>query len=52
MGILSGKKTYIIAITGAITAIGSFLYGGIDLQELVAALFNAAAAATIRNGIK
>lgn len=50
-GILSGKKTYVIAVTAALTAIGSYLYGGIDITQLVQALFAAAAAASIKSAI-
>lgn len=51
-GILEGKKTYILAALGALTAIAGYLTGSIDLPTLVQALFNAAGAFTIRKAIK
>lgn len=51
-GILSGKKTYIVATTGLFTAIGAYLYGGIDMKELIEALFIAVGAFTMRQGIE
>lgn len=50
-GILEGKKTYVLAIVGAITAIAGYLTGSIDISTLVQALFNAAGAFTIRQAI-
>jgi hypothetical protein len=48
---LSGYKTYIVALGGAITALGAYLSGGISFVELVTALFNAAGVAGIRHGV-
>lgn len=50
-GVLAGKKTYIIAITAALTAIGSYLYGGIDITQLIQALFAAAGAASLKAAV-
>ena len=51
-GALSGKKTYISAGLGAVTAIAAYLMGDIGGQEALTVLWNAVLAATIRNGIK
>lgn len=50
-GWLAGKKTYIVAATAIITAIGSYAYGGIDIKELIEAIFAAITAMTMRAGI-
>lgn len=49
--IFQGKKTYVVALGGALTAIGAYFTGDIDSIELAKALFNAVVAATIRAGI-
>lgn len=50
-GILAGKKTYLVAISGAITAIAAYLYGGIELDLLIKSLFEAVAVFTTRAAI-
>ena len=50
-GWLAGKKTYITAITGALTAVGAYLYGGLDIGGLIEALFEASAIAGLRAGV-
>lgn len=48
---LSGYKTYIVALGGAITAVGAYLSGTVGFVELVTALFNAAGIAGLRHGV-
>lgn len=47
----NGKKTYIVAIGAALTAIGGFMTGQINLVELIAGLFGATGLGTLRAGI-
>ena len=47
---LAGKKTYIVAIGAIITAIGAYANGALDLSGLVAAIFAALAAMTLKAG--
>lgn len=51
MGALSGKKTYITALLGALTAIGAYLAGDLSGADTLQAVWGAVMAATIRNGI-
>jgi len=48
---LSGKKTYIVAATGVLTAAMAWAEGGIDLQGLITAIFAGIAACTVRAGV-
>ena len=48
---LKGYKTYIVAGTAIVTAIGAYLYGGIDLPTMVQSIVGAILAMTVRQGI-
>jgi hypothetical protein len=48
---LDGKKTYLVAIGGIVTALIAFVNGQIDGVGLVTAVFNAVGAMTIRAGV-
>ena len=50
-GILSGKKTYIVAGLGVLGSIAAYLTGDITLGSLITALIASISAATLRNGI-
>jgi len=50
--ILPGKKTYLLAIGAALTAIGAFASGNMEVGQLVEALFAAGAMMTLRRGMK
>ena len=47
---LQGKKTYIVAIGAIVTAVGAYTEGSIDLSQLVAAIFAALGAMTLKAG--
>ena len=49
---LRGKKTYVVAAAAILTAFSAYLSDKIDIQALVAALFAAIAAMTMRAGVK
>lgn len=49
--LLSGKKTYLLAVAGILTALIAFANGDLDSQGLVMAVYNALAAVTIRAGV-
>lgn len=51
-GILSGKKTYVVSITGALAAIGAYLTGDIGLADLIQSLIVAVSTATLRAGVQ
>ena len=48
---LKYKKTYIVCAAAILTAIGTYLGGGMDLGQLVTAIFAAITAMTMRAGI-
>ncbi len=48
---LKGKKTYLVMISAAITALVSYLDGALNGKELVAALFAVLTGSTLRAGI-
>jgi hypothetical protein len=50
-GFLSGKKTYITAIIGVITAIGGYLTGDFGLVDTVQTVLTAVLGATIRASV-
>ena len=49
---LEGKKTYLIAIANALSAIALYTAGQTDLAELIQALFMSLGGATMRSAIK
>lgn len=48
---LAGRKTYILAVVGALTAVAAWSTGEIDGEKLVVALYAAATAASMRAGV-
>lgn len=50
-GFLAGKKTYITAITGIITAIGAYLIGEMDLVQTFQAVWPLITVAFLRKGV-
>lgn len=48
---LAGKKTFLISGAGALTALAAFASGAITQTELIHALYEAAAACTLKAGI-
>lgn len=48
---LKGKKTYIMAIVGVLTAVAAWADGQIELTSLVGAIWAAAQTAFIRAGV-
>ena len=48
---LKGKKTYIVAAVGIVSAVVAWSEGGIDTQALVAAIWAGIASMTIRAGV-
>jgi hypothetical protein len=50
-GWLSGKKTYIVAITTILSAIGSYLVGDASLATTIQFVVTAVLGMTIRSGI-
>lgn len=48
---LKGKKTYILAVVGIVTAIVAWSEGGIDTQALIGAIWGGIASMTIRAGV-
>lgn len=50
-GILAGKKTYVVAGLGILTAIASYLTGELALAETIQGIFVAIGAMTLRAGI-
>lgn len=50
-GILAGKKTYITAALGILTAVAGYVTGTIEIKELVEAIFIGITAMTMRAGI-
>ena len=48
---LSGYKTYIVAVVAAITAISAYLTGDLELPDAAQTVLTAVLAATVRNGI-
>lgn len=51
-GKLKGKKTYVVAFTASLGAIGSYLVGELSLAEVMPIMIEAVLGATIRHGIK
>jgi hypothetical protein len=51
MNILPGKKTYIVAVVGLITVIGSFMTGDFTLQESLVRALELLGLATLRLGV-
>ena len=51
MGILKGKKTYVLAAVAIVTAVGALLTGDIDGAQAGQAILTALLGATIRNAI-
>ena len=47
---LQGRKTYIIAFGAIATAVGAYANGALDLSGLVAAIFAALGAMTLKAG--
>lgn len=47
-----GKRTYIVAAVGAITAVGAFLTGDMPAGDLVRDLWACVVACTMRSGMK
>ena len=52
LDLFPGKKTYILAIGMAFTALGAFLTGNMELGAFVEALFAAGAMITFRKAMK
>lgn len=50
-GILQGKKTYVTAAIGALTAIGAYLTGEMELADAAKMVWVSVIAIFIRNGI-
>lgn len=48
---LKGKKTYVAAALGILTAVGGYLTGDMSLAETMKACFEGVMAMTIRHGI-
>jgi hypothetical protein len=48
---LKGKKTYVVAIVGLVTAIGGWLTGDLSLADAIQAGLTAVLGATIRHGV-
>ena len=51
-GFLAGKKTYITAVTGILTAIGAYLIGEMTLVETFQAVWPLIAVAFLRKGVE
>ena len=51
MSFLKGKKTYIAAAGGVLTAIGGYLTGAMDLAQAITLAWQSIAAATLRKAI-
>jgi hypothetical protein len=50
-GFLAGRKTYVLAALGALSALGGWATGQVTDEQLLRALFESAVAATLRHGI-
>ena len=50
-GILSGKKTYVTAIVGVITAVAAHLTGEMEFSDMVRTIWVAVMAIFLRNGL-
>lgn len=50
-GILSGKKTYIVAGLGALGYVAAYLTGDMSLVDAIQGMFTAILGATIRAGV-
>lgn len=50
-GFLAGKKTYITAITGIVTALGAYLVGDMTLVEMFQVVWPLFSVAFLRKGI-
>lgn len=48
---LSGKKTYLVAASGILTAITAFANGQLSAVELAFAIFNGTGLAALRSGL-
>lgn len=48
---LKGKKTYVIATLGILSAVGAYLTGDLSLADTMKACFEGVMAMTLRNGI-
>lgn len=48
---LSGKKTYIVAFSGVVSAVAAYATGQISTFELVASIFGGTGLATLRSGV-
>lgn len=48
---LSGYKTYITGAIAIVTAVGTYLYGGIDLTTMIQGIFASLMAMFIRHGV-
>ncbi len=51
MSILSGKKTYLVALGGVLTAVGGVLTGTLGLAEAIQLAVTSLLGATLRSGI-
>jgi hypothetical protein len=47
---LQGKKTYLVAVSAILTALIAYLNSSISLSELIAAIYGAITAITIKAG--
>ncbi len=52
LDLFPGKKTYILAVGAALTAIGAFLSGNMELGAFVETMFAMGFAVTFRKGMK
>lgn len=50
-GFLAGKKTYITALTGILTAIGAYLIGEMDLIQTFQVVWPLISVAFLRKGV-
>lgn len=51
-GMLEGKKTYVTAVIGALTAIGAYLTGEVELADAARMVWVAVIAIFVRSGIE
>jgi len=51
MGILKGKKTYIVGTLGIISAVAGYLVGDMSLPEAIQLVISSAIGMTVRNAI-
>lgn len=50
-GILNGKKTYVTAIVGVITAVAAHLTGEMEFADMIKTIWVAVIAIFLRNGL-